>query len=256
MRRILVIGIGPGSPDYMTVQAIAALKRVDVFFIPDKGEEKARLRHVREAICQRFIPDRASRIAEVRIPARAAAPADYRATVAGWHTAVAEAYGAAFARDLPEGACGGLLVWGDPAFYDSTLRILDHLRAQDDGFDYEVIPGISSLQVLAARHRIALNRIGEPVLVTTGRKLAAGFPADADSVVVMLDGEDTYRRIPPDGLFIHWGAYLGMDEEILMSGPLAEVAGAIAEVRAEARARHGWIMDIYLLRRMAPAAAP
>lgn len=249
-RRILVIGIGPGSPDHVTSQAIAALNRVDVFFIPDKGEEKATLRHVREALCRRFIPDRVSRFAEVRIPPREAAPTDYKATVADWHAALADAYAEAFARELPPGACGGLLVWGDPAFYDSTLRILERLRARDHGaFDYEVIPGISSVQVLAARHRIALNRIGEPVLITTGRKLAAGFPKDADSVVVMLDGADTYSRIPRAGLDIYWGAYLGMPEEILMAGPLAEVADAIAEVRAEARARHGWIMDIYLLRR-------
>jgi precorrin-6A synthase len=34
-----------------------------------------------------------------------------------------------------------------------------------------------------------------------------------------------------------------------VSGRLLEVSGAIERIRGEARARKGWIMDIYLLRR-------
>ncbi len=60
-------------------------------------------------------------------------------------------------------------------------------------------------------------------------------------------------RLDPAGLEIFWGAYLGMPEEILLAGPLAEIAPRIAEVRAAARARHGWIMDTYLLRRRSAA---
>ncbi|MEA2926682.1 MAG: precorrin-6A synthase, partial [Alphaproteobacteria bacterium] len=35
MRKILIIGIGAGDPEYVTVQAVNALNRVDAFFIPD-----------------------------------------------------------------------------------------------------------------------------------------------------------------------------------------------------------------------------
>ena len=58
MRKILLIGIGAGNPDYLTIQAVDALNRVDVFFVPDKGAEKAALRRLREEICQRFIRER------------------------------------------------------------------------------------------------------------------------------------------------------------------------------------------------------
>ncbi|MBX9873317.1 MAG: precorrin-6A synthase (deacetylating), partial [Beijerinckiaceae bacterium] len=151
--------------------------------------------------------------------------------------------------ELAEGQTGALLVWGDPALYDSTLRIVERVRDGGLPLDWQVIPGISSVQALAARHRIPLNRIGEPVLITTGRKLAEGLPLAPDGVVVMLDGEQAFAKIPPEGLEIFWGAYLGTPDEILIAGPLAEVANTIARIRAEARARHGWIMDIYLLRR-------
>ncbi len=67
-------------------------------------------------------------------------------------------------------------------------RVTFHLK-------YEVIPGISSVQALAAKHRIALNRIGESIHITTGRKLAEGFPNNADSVVVLLDGEQSFKMI-------------------------------------------------------------
>jgi precorrin-6A synthase len=101
---------------------------------------------------------------------------------------------------------------------------------------------------LAARHRVPLNRIGESIHITTGRKLADGYPGDADSVVVMLDGEQTFQKL--DGAFeIYWGAYLGTDEEVLVSGRLSDVASEIATLRAERRERNGWIMDSYLIRR-------
>ena len=41
------------------------------------------------------------------------------------------------------------------------------------------IEGLTSVQALAARHKIALNRIGGPIHITTGRLLAKGMPADA-----------------------------------------------------------------------------
>ncbi|MGO4170764.1 precorrin-6A synthase (deacetylating) [Bosea sp. TAF32] len=253
MRNILIIGIGAGNPDHMTVEAIEALNRADVLFIPDKGEEKAALRALREGICTRFIRKPGYRTVPVDIPRRVEAGSDYHGVVDDWHERIATRYRALFEAELAEGQTGALLVWGDPALYDSTLRIMDRVAASGLAIDWQVYPGISSVQVLAARHRIPLNTIGAPILITTGRRLAAGFPADQDSVVVMLDGEQTFTKIDPSELDIYWGAYLGTPDEILRAGPLAELSAEITSVRAAARARHGWIMDTYLLRRRSAA---
>lgn len=250
MRKLLIVGIGAGDPDQITVQAIKALNRADVVFLPDKGEEKAALRHLREEICARFI-EKPFRTVTVETPQRAPAGSDYRGVVDDWHARIAANYERLFREELAEGQYGALLVWGDPALYDSTLRIVERVRAGGLALDWEVIPGISSVQALAARHKIALNRIGEPVMITTGRKLAGGFPAGQDSVVVMLDGEQAFARIAPEDLDIYWGAYLGTPDEILIAGRLEDVAQEIARVRAAAREKLGWIMDIYLLRRQA-----
>ena len=249
MRKILIIGVGVGNPDYMTVQAINALNQADVLFIPDKGTEKAALRDLRKEICDRFIKDPDYRTVDFKIPPRENPDAGYRASVADWHAKLEAEYESLFTRELAEGECGAFLVWGDPTLYDSTLRIVETIRSKGFALDYDVIPGITAVQALAAQHRIALNRIGEPVLITTGRRLAEGMPDQLGSVVVMLDGEQAFNRLAADDLDIYWGAYLGTEDEILVAGKLSEVAGEIEMVRKEARERMGWIMDTYLLRR-------
>jgi precorrin-6A synthase len=248
MRKIFVIGIGVGDPDHMTMQAIKAINQANVFFIPDKGEEKAALRDLRTSICERFIEKPDYRTVAVEVPQRASS-GDYLANVDQWHGRLADIYGALFQRELGENDIGAVLVWGDPAIYDSTLRIIERMGAKGLALEFEVIPGISSVQVLAAKHRIALNRVGEGVLLTTGRKLAEGFPDDAGSVVVLLDGVQAFTRLADQNLEIFWGAYLGTEHEILRAGKLAAVKDEIATVRQQARAQYGWIMDTYLLRR-------
>ena len=152
------------------------------------------------------------------------------------------------ADGLGEGQVGAILAWGDPSLYDSTIRNIEAIATRQ-AIDYEVIPGISAVQVLAARHRITLNTIAQPVEITTGRRLAEGWPAGVDSVVVMLDGEETYRRFADQDIDIYWGAYLGTPDEILIAGRLKDVSDEIHLVRTAARERNGWIMDTYLMRR-------
>ena len=249
MRKIFVIGIGAGNPDYITVQAINALNEVDVFFVMDKGEEKEDLVRLRKDICERYIKDKSYRFVETADPPRDRMPSSYEPAVRAWHEQRADIY-ERLIENLGDGECGGFLVWGDPSLYDSTLRIIDQIVARGRvTFAYEVIPGISAVQALAARHRIALNRIGGSVHITTGRKIAEGLPKDVDDAVVMLDGDCAFKTIDDPDIDIYWGAYLGTEDEILASGPLREQANDIERVRAEAKKRKGWIMDTYLLRR-------
>jgi precorrin-6A synthase len=250
MKTILIIGIGAGDPDYITVQAIKALNRVDVFFLMDKGPAKQKLRALREELCRQHITGRAYRFAEAKSPPRDTAPADYRASVDALNREKQDVFERLIEDELADGQTAGILVWGDPMLYDSTIRNIEAIAAGGrHPIEYEVIPGITAVQALAARHKIPLNRIAEPVALTTGRKLAEGFPPGIDSVAVLLDGEDTYRRFADQDMEIYWGAYLGTPDEILIAGKLADVAHEIHRRRAEARRANGWIMDTYLMRR-------
>lgn len=247
MRTILVIGIGTGNPLHLTLEGAEALASADIVFIPTKGAEKSALAEVRRRITERHARP-GHREVEFALPVREAANPDYEAGVSDWHDAIAGHYGKMIGA-MGGNESGALLVWGDPGLYDSTLRILQRVRAGGLDFAVRVIPGITAIAALTAAFAIPLNTVGNPVLLTTGRRLGDGWPEGADSVVVMLDGKQTFGLIDPDGLHIWWGAYVGMPEQILIEGPLAQVRGRIAEARAAARARHGWIMDIYLLAR-------
>ena len=243
MRTIHVIGIGAGDPDYVTAQAVTALNDTQVFFAMDKGDTKDDLVALRRLICERFIEKPGYRFVELPDPKRAK-DREYHEAVAEWHAARAQLWAAAIETELGPDGVGAFLAWGDPSLYDSTLRILDRV-AEHVEFEFDVIPGITAIQALTARHRVPLNDIGEPVLITTGRQLRERGLAGA--AVVMLDGECSFLECPPQTQ-IWWGAYLGTPDEMLIAGTVGEVGERIAQERAEARTRHGWIMDTYLLR--------
>jgi precorrin-6A synthase len=247
VRKIYVIGIGAGDPDHLTLQAAKAIGRTDVFFLLDKGEAKESMIELRRRLMKAYgRPSR--RVAEGRDPDRDRTPADYQGTIADWRSRRSAVTEALISEHLLDGETGSFLVWGDPSLYDSTIAVLEEILARGQTlFEYEVIPGISSVSALAAKHRIGLNRVGRPFEVTTGRRLAEGWPDGVDDVVVMLDAQQAYAAHPDAE--IYWGAYLGTPDEILRSGRVADVADDITATRAEARERHGWIMDTYLLRR-------
>ncbi|HLR99007.1 precorrin-6A synthase (deacetylating) [Mycolicibacillus parakoreensis] len=247
MRTIHVIGIGMGDPGQLTVAAIRALNDTEVFFAMDKGERTAELVAARRRICERYITGTDYRFVTLPDPVRAGpagADADYRQTVAEWHGARAALWAEAITSELGPDGVGAVLAWGDPSLYDSTLRILDAV-ADRVAVRYDVIPGITAIQALTAAHRIPLNEVGRPVLITTGRRLRAEGLTGA--TVVLLDGDGAFADCPPQTR-IWWGAYLGGADEVLVAGTVGAVAEQILATRAAARERHGWIMDTYLLR--------
>jgi precorrin-6A synthase len=250
MRRLMLIGIGAGNPDYITMQAINALKQVDVIFVTDKGEETADLLRARIDVCERYMLAKPYRIVEIQDPKRDRRPDAYQFAVAAWHEKRAALYEQVIREQLSENDVGAFLVWGDPCLYDSTLRIIDQVAAlKTVEFEWEIIPGITSIQALAARHRISLNEIGEPIHITTGRRLNDERPAVGTNVLVMLDGNCAFKTLANDDIDIFWGAYLGTPDEILLAGKLTELRERIEEARASARNQKGWIMDTYLLRK-------
>ena len=250
MKKILIIGIGAGDPEYITMQAVNALNEVDVFFIMDKGPAKTKLIELRKEICRRYIRGNRHRFVDATSPEWTRGAEDYFSAVDGLNRDKQALFERLIVEEMVDGECGAFLVWGDPTLYDSTIRIIEIIVGGGrHHLDYEVIPGISSIQALAAKHKTTLNRIGQSIEITTGRKMAEGFPDGADSVVVMLDAEDTYKRFADQDIDIYWGAYVGMPDEILVAGKLVDVAGDIERMRADARRANGWIMDSYLMRR-------
>lgn len=247
MKDLLLIGIGPGDPRQITVEAVEALRRASVFFVLDKGAGKDELVCLRKVILERYRPEGGYRLVQVADPRRDTEADDYTGAVHDWHRRRAALYARLISEDMGAEDIGAFLLWGEPGLYDSTLRILDLVRERGVALRLQVIPGISSVQALAARHQIPLNRIGEPLTVLPGRRLAE--QGQVDNVVVMLDGHCAFATLEDPALVIYWGAYLGTADEVLIAGPLQAVKARILEVRERERVRMGWIMDTYLLRR-------
>lgn len=250
MRELVLIGVGAGDPEWVTLAAVRAIQEIDVLFVVVKEREYDDLVEARRSIIERHRTRPLTMVELLDPPRPWQSVPDYPAAVAAWRAHRLESWGRAVAGHLGEGQSGGFLVWGDPSLYESTLAIVEQLVASaSEEITYRVIPGVSSVLALAAAHRIPLNRQGRAVQISPARMLAGGLPEGVDDVVVMLDGKQAFASIDPAGLDIYWGAYLGTPEQLLVSGPLGDVAEEIIRVRADAAARLGWVFDTYLLRR-------
>jgi precorrin-6A synthase len=248
MITLSLIGIGTGNLDHVTLAAVRALNNADLILLPRKGEAKSDLIDLRRLLCERLLEEPVTtKIVEFDLPSRDGRN-DYLGAVDDWHAAIANVWAQLIDEHLPDGGRVGMLVWGDPSLYDSSLRITQRLGAAGKQVDVEVVPGITSLQVLTAEHKIPLNALAEPVQITTGRRLRErGWPSDAATVAVMLDSGGAFFTLLQDDTYIWWGAYLGMEKQCLIKGWLSDVGNQIIQRRAELRDTHGWIMDIYLL---------
>lgn len=249
MITLSLVGIGSGNPEHLTLQAIRVLETADVILLPRKGAEKSELADLRRMIA-RDVLTTSPKVVEFDYPVRDANTPEYLDGVNTWHDALATIWSGLIETHVPPTGSVALMVWGDPSLYDSTLRIADRVLAKGMAIDVHVVPGITSLQMLTAAHAIPLNTLGAPVQITTGRRLRDhGWPADVDTVAVMLDGQCSFQHIDTEGVHIWWGGYVGMPEQILLQGPLSDIGPVIQDTRTKAREAHGWIMDIYLLRK-------
>ncbi|MBX7431795.1 precorrin-6A synthase (deacetylating) [Mycobacterium sp. Y57] len=248
--RIRILGIGMGL-QHITPEVAAALRTADYVLAAEKSDDDRLLALRREIVDAHPGPDGPLEIVAVPDPSRDRSDgltADgYRAAVADWHDARAARYADLLRR---RGGTAIFLVWGDPSLYDSTIRIVEKVRALGVDVEFDVLPGISAPQLLAARHRIVLHEVGRPVHVTTGRRLQEAVSAGLDNIVAMLNPAPD--RLDFTGLqdwTIWWGANLGAPGEQLITGRVGDVLPAIADARVVAEARDGWVMDLFLVRK-------
>ncbi len=245
MIKFFLIGMGTGNPEHLTIEGIKTLKKMDLILLPKKNNQKKELLNIRKHICKTIIVKKTI-IKEYNIPSRTQKKS-YKESVNIWHQKISENILKIIKKNHSEKNKLGFLIWGDPALYDSTLRIISNLKIK---YKLKIISGISSIQALTSAHSISLNEIGESVLVTTGRKLKGEMFKNSKSVLVFLDGEYSFKFLDLKHYYIWWGAYLGMKKQILIKGRLSEVYKKIISRKKKAQTVNGWIMDTYLLKKI------
>lgn len=239
-RNVFVIGMGPGGFGHLTLDAVEAMNNVDVFLVADSGQDQPDLVWLRSEMLRRHV-SRPHRVITVLDPATEIDADELEQATLDTYAAVISG--------LEEDSAVGFLSWGDPALYDSILRIVEALRGTLS-LHVTVIPGVSAPQVLAAAHKISLNRAdGGVSFISGGRLLEAYSPALGDVVVLndtTLACKELVEEFPDVEIF--WGAFLGTAEQVLANGPIGDVMDELVQLRASLVATHGWIQDTYLLR--------
>lgn len=243
--RVRILGVGMG-PQHVTAEVADALRNVDYVVAPEKSSDDGLLALRRAVIAAHADTVPIVTVADPRRDRSAElTTAEYERAVADWHAARAGRYADVLAE---RGGTAAFLVWGDPSLYDSTIRIVQQVKDLGVELDYDVLPGISAPQLLAARHRIVLHPVGRPVHITTGRRLLDAVAEGQDNIVAMLNRE----LADLSGLAewtIWWGANLGAPGERLASGRVGDVLDEIIAARRQTQADAGWVMDIFLVRK-------
>ncbi len=253
MKKLYLIGIGSGNPKHLTVEAVEVLKAIDVFFIFEKDRENSsEINKIRKEILNYYLNENSYRVVNLKVSKRKKGGdlQSYVQKVLNWRIKKAEALAEGINNHLRDGENGCLLIWGEPSIYDGHIEIVRYILNRGlSNFDYEIIPGISSFQVLAAKHKISLSSVGENIHLTTGRRLRQMDEKDIENTLVLLDNYHTYKKFSTSNLNIYWGCYLGLSDEIILSGKLRECLPEIERIRKKKREEKGWIMETYLLRK-------
>lgn len=149
------IGVGPGDPSLLTLQAKKRLEEVDYVFIPVKkiGEDSKAFGIVEQVIA---IPE------EKVIPVIFAMKRDRKEQEKGWELATKQ-----IAAYLEQGKSGALITLGDVSIYSTAFYVCDRLKKA--GYDTEMVAGIPSFCAGASLAGISLAEGKESLMVKIGR---------------------------------------------------------------------------------------
>jgi len=122
-----------------------------------------------------------------------------------------------------------------------TNEVLADIEKETVNFQPNYDESLSEPTVLPTRIPNLLLNGSEGIAVGMATKIP---PHNLNEVV---DATIAVLRDPE--IDIYWGAYIGTEDEILVSGNLKARMHEIERIRSEAKGKKGWIMDTYLLRR-------
>ncbi len=174
MERLMVVGVGPGDPELLTLKAHRVLQKAPVLFYPvgSPGEKGVALQSVKG-----FLPT-STELVEVVFP------------MVKERTVLEEAWekGARLILGSPH-RWGAFVTLGCPEVYSTFFHLLPYLG----DLDVEVVPGVPSLSACLARTGEPLL-LGDQCMAVLSASHAEGVPWDS------LGGFSTvvFMKIPRD----------------------------------------------------------
>lgn len=243
LEKIYLIGIGPGDPKYLTLEAKELIERLSLFLIPKKVGSKKDLTLARLSILEKIKGKKNYEIIFLPFPEREKG-VNYKEKVREWRQKKAEILKEALLAAKAKEA--GFLIWGDPTIYDGHIEIFQEIE-KDLPIKWEVIPGLSAFQVLASKCKCSLTELSTPLSFHTPRTLRL-LKEITHPIVVFLDNYETYKKFKEHPLELIWGAFVGSNDEIIMRGKLKEIAESHSLMRKNLKNKKGYLMEIYILK--------
>ena len=145
------VGVGPGDPDLMTLKAVKLIKENEVFCVPGKDVKET----VAYKIAVQAVPELADKeLVPIYMPMVMDLEEQKRNHEKG--AKLIESY-------LDQGKNVIFLTLGDSTIY-CTFSYLQHIM-EADGYETELVPGITSFCAAAARANVSLCEWNEPLHV-------------------------------------------------------------------------------------------
>ena len=151
--KVFCIGVGPGDPELITVKGQRLLRDADIIAFP--GDSSIAYQIALEAVPEIRI--------KTQLPLHMPMTTDPVQLDSAHRSAVLS-----LETVLKEGKTVAVLTLGDPAFYSSFSYLLDSLLR--DGFEVEIVPGVTSFSAASARLLQPLSLGAESVHILTSTK--------------------------------------------------------------------------------------
>lgn len=167
------VGIGPGDPELVTLKAKRVLDEVSCIAVPKTASDRE---SVALSIVENLITGN-KEILELVFPMSY----DENVLESGWETAIG-----ALKSKLDRGCDVALITLGDPTVYSTYIYV--HKLLVSQGYDAEIIPGITSFCASAARAGVSLGENRESIAVVPSAyecENLEGILEEFDNVVLM-----------------------------------------------------------------------
>jgi precorrin-2/cobalt-factor-2 C20-methyltransferase len=180
---LIVVGLGPGDPELVTIKGMRAIEQADVIFVPRSKDDA-------DSVALRIAEPWLTARQQV-IPVTTPMTRDEDKLKAAWQGVAAE-----IAQQLLTGQgerCGAYLILGDPLIYGTFTYIAEILRAQYPAIKVEFIPGITSFSAGAARLQTPLSMTSDRIAIVPASRetdvaVLRRLLADFATVILMKAG--------------------------------------------------------------------